>query len=258
MFRRHNRLSSKIITHGFFGRRGGVSTGIYDSLNCGLGTEDDADAVRENRARVCRALELDPDSLLSVSQIHSDVCVLVTEPWPQDKRPQADAMVTERPGITLGILTADCAPVLFFGQKENGRPVIGAAHAGWGGALKGILESTYLAMTKAGAVKDSVRAVIGPCIGPNSYEVSEDFRKPFLTHYTGSDHYFHQGKRKGHLMFDLPGYIKRRMQIMGVSRVSDVRRDTYAEPKDFFSYRRSVHRGEPDYGRQISVIAIRE
>lgn len=258
MFRRHNRLSGKVIAHGFFGRRGGVSTGVYESLNCGLGTEDDADAVRENRARACRALDLNPDSLIGLMQVHSDICMVVSEPWTADRRPQADAMVTDRPGIALGILTADCAPVLFFGKKADGRPVIGAAHAGWGGALKGVLESTYVAMMKAGATKSSVRAVIGPCIGRESYEVSEDFKKPFLTRYTGSDHFFHKAERKGHLMFDLPSYIRRRMEIMGVSRVSATGKDTYPNEREFFSYRRSVHRKEADYGRQISIIAIRE
>jgi len=258
MFKRHFRFAGNDIAYGFFGRSGGVSSGLYSSLNCGLGTKDDVDAVMENRARVCRALGIEPHNLMGLSQMHSEVCMIVSEPWTLDKRLQGDAMVTDIPGVALGILTADCAPVLFRGVKKDGRPVIGAAHAGWGGALKGVLESTYSAMQKAGAEKRTIRAVIGPCIGRKSYEVSEDFKKPFLTQHPGSENYFHKGRRKGHLMFDLPGYIKRRMQIMGVSRVSDVRKDTYANESYYFSYRRSVHRGEGDYGRQVSVIAIRD
>jgi len=258
MLKSHRILKSDDIVHGFFGRRGGVSTGLYDSLNCGLGTQDNADAVKENRARACEALHVKPDNLLGLSQIHSDICIVVSEPWTIDKRPQGDAMVTDIPGIALGILTADCAPVLFYGRKADGTPVIGAAHAGWGGALKGILESTYFAMVQKGAVRDNVHAVIGPCIGRKSYEVSEEFKKPFLTQYLGSEHYFHKAKRKGHLMFDLPGYIKRRMELIGIASIADIAKDTYANEKDYFSYRRSTHRQEPDYGRQISMIAIRD
>ncbi len=254
MFIKDSILSSDKITHGFFGKRGGVSSGIYESLNCGPGTEDEPANVAENRAIVCKAIGMAPESLMSLYQIHSDRCVVVDAA--ADDRPQADAMVTDKAGVTLGILTADCVPVLFSGEKHDGAPVIGAAHAGWGGALKGVLESTLAAMAGLGAEPESIRAAIGPCIRQASYEVSDDFKEPFLAHDLASEGFFVPAKRDGHLMFDLPGYVTRRLMLAGVPEISASDMNTYFNEMDYFSYRRATHRGEPDYGRQISVIAI--
>lgn len=169
-------------THGFFGRRGGVSTGLYDSLNCGAGSDDKAENIQENKKRVLQAMGGSDDStLVTLHQIHSADCVDVQGSWENGKVPEADAMVTDRSNCALGILTADCGPVLFYGEKDDGRPVVGAAHAGWGGALRGVLENTVSKMKEKGARPESLRAVIGPCIGPDSYEVSEDFTAPFYS-----------------------------------------------------------------------------
>jgi YfiH family protein len=241
------------IRHGFFGRRGGIGTGLYESLNCGLGTKDDVQTVRENRARVAARLGLAPHDLVTAHQIHSDTCLIVSEPWPQEERPRADAMATDTPGIALGILTADCAPVLFSAVNRDGLPLIGAAHAGWGGALRGVLESTQAALHSLGAV--SIHACIGPCIAQESYEVTEEFRAPFLAENPRSEQFFLAAEKEGHLLFDLPGYIAWRLERVNVV-VTRIAADTYAGEKDYFSYRRATHRGEEDYGRQISAIAI--
>jgi YfiH family protein len=243
-------------THGFFGRQGGVSTGIYGSLNCGLGSQDSAVNVQKNRVLVTQALGTKPENLLTVHQIHSADCVFVDAPFSSD-RPQADAMVTDVPGLALGILTADCGPILFYGEKADGKPIIGAAHAGWGGALKGILDSTVKTMVDHGAVIDTIRASIGPCIGPKSYEVQTDFAGAFLNDNPESEHFFKSARRDEHLMFDLPGYIAFRLSGCGVRPVSITGLDTYAMEDMFFSYRRTTHRNEKDYGRQISAIVVR-
>ncbi len=252
MFIKDAVLSSPDVVHGFFGRNSGKSEGLYKSLNCGLGTDDPA--ALDNRAIVAGQLGLEPENLLGLYQIHSAECVTVAQPW--GERPQADAMATDKPGLGLGIVTADCAPVLFYGQKEGGAPVIGAAHAGWGGALKGVLEGTIEAMVTLGAAPDSLCAAVGPCIAPESYEVSEDFRVPFIAQDEGNEMFFEAAAREGHLMFDLPGYIARRLMLAGVAEISLSGVDTYFNEMDYFSYRRSVHKKEADYGRQISVIAI--
>ena len=247
-------FEAKDTAHGFFGRKGGVSTGIYDSLNCGMGTEDDRAAVIENRRRVTEKLGLPPDRLVTMNQTHSAQCVVVTQA--PAHRVQADALVTDEPELVLGVLTADCAPVLFRGTNGAGKSVIGAAHAGWKGALGGILENTITAMLELGAQKDSVRAVIGPCIGPASYEVSADFMNPFLAHDKASAFFFGKGKNESVRQFDLPGYVARRLLQAGVKHVSSAGADTYVQETEYFSYRRTTHRREPDYGRQIAVISL--
>lgn len=245
------------IHHGFFGRQGGVSEGIYNSLNCGVGSNDNSDAVKENRARVAHALNGKPENLITLHQTHSPDCLIVNEPLRADiERPKADALVTDKAGFILGVLTADCGCILFTGQKADGAPVIGAAHAGWKGALGGVLESTVQQMMALGAEKESLHASIGPCIDPKSYEVSEGFEAPFLERDPADEHFFKTARKEGHLMFDLPGYIASRLAKVGVSQVTITRHDTFAEEKNFFSYRRTTHRGEPDYGRQISAIMI--
>lgn len=241
--------------HGFFTRMGGVSDGIYKSLNCGPGSGDAPEKVRENRVCVAEELKVAPQNLLTLYQIHSAECIYADAPYTD--APQADAIVTDVPELAIGILTADCGPVLFYGEKEDGAPVVGAAHAGWGGAFKGILQSTISMMTEHGAVPASIRAALGPCIGPASYEVRTDFAEPFLEQDEANEHFFKSGQKEGHLMFDLPGYIARRLAEAGVRHVSLSGLDTYADEQRFFSYRRATHRGEKDYGRQISAIVIK-
>ena len=245
------------IRHGFFGKQGGVSTGIYKSLNCGPGSDDSPEAVQVNRNIIANKMGVTADRLLSVWQIHSPDCLTVTGVIPSgEARPQADSMVTDQAGLALGILTADCGPILFAGEKADGSPVIGAAHAGWGGALKGILESTVDGMVALGAEVKTIRAAVGPCIGPASYEVSAGFEKPFLERNPEDEHFFKAAQKEGHLMFDLPGYIASRLAQKGVTQVTITGVDTYSEEDKFFSYRRKTHKGEPDYGRQMSVITI--
>lgn len=256
MFITSDNLESRFVRHGFFGRQGGVSGGIYGSLNCGLGSQDDSDAVQQNRFRVAERMETSAARLLTLFQIHSDKCIDVKDTW-AGPGPEADAMVTDIPGIALGILTADCAPVLFTGLTAAGRPVIGAAHAGWKGAFGGVLESTIKAMEAKGAAPESLRAAIGPCIGPQSYEVDAGFRDTFLDANARCGTFFRQAAKAGHFMFDLPGYVEWRLAEAGIRHVSNVVRDTLADEENYFSFRRSTLRGEPDYGRQASVIMIR-
>ena len=175
-----------------------------------------------------------------------------------NNRPQADALVTDQPGLMIGVLTADCGPVLFSGKGKDSRPIIGAAHAGWGGALNGILESTIVQMERLGLDKSTLKAVVGPCIGPTTYEVSHSFRDPFILQDMKNARFFIPAERPGHLMFDLPAYCARRLLLAGVPQISGVERDTWAEEAEFFSFRRSTHRAEPDYGRQVSAIMIRK
>ena len=245
------------IKHGFFGKQGGVSTGIYESLNCGPGSDDTPEAVQANRDIIANKMGVEPDKLISVWQIHSPDCLYISGPVGSgDARPKADAMVTDIPGLALGILTADCGPILFAGEKEDGSPVIGAAHSGWGGALKGVSESTIDKMVEIGAQLETIRVAIGPCIGPASYEVSEGFEAPFLEREPEDEHFFKSARKEGHLMFDLPGYIANRISQTGVTQVTITGVDTYSEEERFFSYRRKTHNNEPDYGRQMSVITI--
>jgi len=241
------------VVHGFFGRAGGVSGGIYGSLNCGLGSRDDRDAVVENRRRVASVLEVEDDALLTLYQVHSPDVVHVTRP--EDARgTRADAMVTDRPDLALGILTADCAPVLFADEEAG---VVGAAHAGWGGALGGVLEATVVAMERLGARRGCLRAVVGPCIAQASYEVGPEFLARFVAADAANTRFFVASDRPDHHRFDLPGFVLARLKAAGIPGPAWLGRDTCAEDDHFFSYRRSVHRAEGDYGRQVSTILLR-
>lgn len=236
------------IPHGFFGRRGGVSTGLVSGLQVGHGAGDDPANVAENRGRVVAAV-LPGAPLATVFQVHSSEAVVATDAWAHDDRPKADALVTDRPGLLLGIVTADCAPIL-FADREAG--VVGAAHAGWRGARGGVIENTVAAMAGLGASRERTVAVIGPAIGQSSYEVDA----PFRAHFTAADARFFAPGRPGHWQFDLAGYVAGRLAAAGVGRIETLGLDTYADETRFFSHRRSTHRGEPDYGRQISVIGL--
>lgn len=241
----------KRLRHGFFTRMGGVSTGIYDSLNTGYGSDDDADAVTENRRRIAEALEL--PALNTVFQVHGRNVARVVEAWRPGDAPKCDAMVSDRPGIALGILTADCGPVL-FADAESG--VIGAAHAGWKGAVTGVLQATIAAMEGLGARRKSIAAALGPTIAQASYEVGPEFPAPFLTEDVDNARFFTASTRAGHFMFDLPGFIESVLAGEGLGAVDVMAADTCADPERFFSYRRSTHRDEPDYGRGLSAIAL--
>ena len=237
--------------HGFFGRRGGVSTGTLEGLNVGYGSKDDPSAIGENRRLAVSAL-LSEGELVTVHQVHSAEAVHADRPWPQDARPRADAMVTDRPNLLLGILTADCAPVLFADHEAS---VVGAAHAGWRGALAGVTDSTIAAMQRLGARRDHIHAAVGPCIGQASYEVDEDFRSRFLADDPHNERFFVRGAQ-GKPLFDLEDYVVHRLIVAGIGEVEALNLDTYAEPERFYSYRRATHHGEADYGRQLSAIAI--
>ena len=240
------------IRHGFFTREGGVSGGVDATLNGGLGSRDDPADVRENRRRMAERLGVTPESFLSVHQTHSPDAIVATGPWPCPARPKADAMVTTNEGVALGITTADCAPILFADAKAR---VIGAAHAGWKGALTGILESTIDAMEKLGAERGGIVAAIGPLIRQSSYEVGSEFVARFIDADAENGVFFLPGERDGHAMFDLAGYIRRRLENAGVLMIDDLGVDTYSDTR-CYSYRRSVHRKEADYGRHVHAIAL--
>lgn len=245
------RLAEAGIRHGFFTRAGGVSTGIHAGLNVGLGSSDEREAVTENRARVAGWMGVPPASLVTLHQVHSADAVPVPAPFGPE-RPKADAMVTDRPGLALGILTADCGPVLFADAEAR---IVGAAHAGWKGALAGILESTIEAMERLGAKRQRIVAVLGPAIGRGNYEVGPEFVARFEAAATGNSRYFTPSPRPGHAFFDLNRYTLDRLAAAGVE-TGWLNRCTYAEEDHFFSYRRATHRGEPDYGRQVSAIVL--
>jgi len=239
------------VPHGFLGRRGGVSTGLHAGLNVGLGSDDDRAAVFANRD-LARDAVLPGAALVTLHQVHSPDVMTVTAPIPLDARPQGDALVTDRPGLLLGVLTADCVPVLLADRQVG---VVGAAHAGWKGALGGVTDATIAAMEALGADRARIAAAIGPCIGRASYEVSEAFADPFLSEDADNARFFGAG-RPGHLMFDIAGYVAARLANAGVGRVDMLDEDTCSQPGRFFSYRRSCLRGEPGYGRQISLIGV--
>ncbi|MHA1568219.1 MAG: peptidoglycan editing factor PgeF [Alphaproteobacteria bacterium] len=241
------------LQHGFFTRRGGVSEGLFASLNCGFGSGDDAARVAINRGRVADAAGVEKDALVTASQMHGGSVALVSRPWAKDDSPRADGMVTTEPDMALGILTADCAPVL-FADAEAG--VIGAAHGGWRGIKAGILEETVSAMIHLGARAESIGAAVGPCIGKDSYEVGPEFPGPFLEEDSGAFAFFRPGGRRGHFTFDLAGLVRRRLDRLGLGKVEVMGGDTCAEEDRFFSYRRATHRREADYGRNLSVIAL--
>lgn len=243
------------IRHGFFSREGGHSGGIYSSLNCGPGSADDPENVIQNRALVAGALGVVPSGLITLYQVHSPIAIIVDQPWLQADAPKADAMVSAEPGIALGVLSADCVPVL-FADVEAG--VIGAAHAGWKGASGGILEATVAAMEELDADVARIHAVIGPCIHQPSYEVGSEFRDVIIELSPENARFFADGAKSEHFQFDLPGYVAARLQSTGVCHVEDLSIDTYADEARFFSFRRTTHRNEPDYGRQISAIALEQ
>jgi YfiH family protein len=238
------------VRHGFFTRLGGVSQGVYDSLNAGSGSKDDPAAVRENRARAAAVMAVAPEALLTCHQIHSTVAVAVTEPWPA--RPEADGVVTTTPDLACSALAADCAPILLADGRAR---AVGAAHAGWKGALGGMVEAAVQAMQDQGARRDRIVAAVGPCIAQASYEVGEEFRDRFAAEAPGSERFFIPGK-PAKCQFDLPGFVLWRLAEAGVRQCEWIGRDTCAEETLFFSNRRGVLRGEPDYGRLLSAIAL--
>lgn len=240
------------IRHAFFTRQGGVSEGLYASLNGGLGSGDNPEHVRENRRRMTERLGLAPSNLVSLYQIHSAEAVVVEAPFPE--RPRADAMATRVTGLGLGILTADCGPILFADAENR---VVGAAHAGWKGALTGVIEATLSAMEGLGADRARTVAVLGPTIGASAYEVGPEFRERFEAEDAANARYFAVSpERPTHSLFDLPSYIVARLQRAGIGTVANLGLCTYADPERFFSYRRTTHRQEADYGRLVSAIAI--
>jgi len=239
------------VRHAFFTRRGGVSTGVYDSLNVGLGSNDDPESVRTNRRRAAAVFGQGPERLLTCYQIHSAVVRVAEEPWDQP-RPEGDGVVTTRPGLICGALSADCAPVLLADAEAR---VVGAAHAGWKGALDGVVESAVAAMVAQGARRERIRAAVGPCIGPDSYEVGPEFVERFVHHDPASRRFFRDGEN-GRPKFDLPAFVLARLEQAGVEGARWIGRDTCAEESEFFSNRRAFKRGEGDYGRLLSAIAL--
>jgi YfiH family protein len=248
-------LQGSVVRHAFFTRAGGVSGGLYASLNCSFGSGDDPAKVAENRGKACAALGLGADRLLTCHQVHSAEVVVVEQPWRREESPRADALVTRQPGLALGILTADCVPVLFADPAAR---VIGAAHAGWRGALGGVIEATVTAMCALGATPAALRAGIGPCIGRTSYEVGPEFPAPFIAEDPANASFFAAAARPGHFLFDLAAYVARRLTALRLLSVERTGGDTAAEGDWFFSYRRSCLRGEPDYGRELSAICLAE
>jgi YfiH family protein len=240
------------IAHGFFTREGGVSTGIYAGLNCGLGSDDDPAHVAANRARCAEMLGVAPAGLVTAYQVHGITVAEVTAPWTPGNGPKADALVTTRRGVALGILTADCTPILLADAKAG---VIGAAHAGWKGAKGGVMEAVVADMVRHGARHADIVAAVGPVIGSASYEVGPEFRQAFLDDDPAAAAFFHNGPR-GRPHFDLPGFVIRRLEMMGLAGIDRIEADTCADAERFFSYRRSCLTGEPDYGRQLSAIAL--
>lgn len=239
------------VPHGFLTRKGGVSNGLYASLNTGLGSDDSPAAVHENRRRAL-AMATPGAALVSLHQVHSGTVIPVTAPFPDDARPEADAMITATPGLALGILTADCAPVLLADAAAG---VIGAAHSGWKGTLANIAGATVAAMQALGADPARITAAIGPCIQRASYEIDDAFRARFLAQDPAHDRFFTPG-RPGHPHFDLPGFIVQSLANAGVRTIITTGHDTCSDAENWFSYRRTTHEGAPDYGRQISLIAL--
>ncbi len=249
----HEALLKPGISHGFFTRGGGHSTGIFASLNCGLGSGDDPDLVKMNRDVVARALGVAEGHVVTAHQVHSAEVIEVTSVWAAEARPKVDGMVTRTKGIALGVLTADCGPVL-FADAEAG--VIGACHAGWKGALAGVTDVTIAAMEKLGAVREHIHAVLGPTIGHASYEVGPEFPNPFLEQNQACEKYFTSSVKNGHYLFDLQRYLLDELKRSGVASASNLALDTYTDESRFYSYRRATHRSEKDYGRLISAIAL--
>lgn len=240
------------LPHGFLGRHGGVSSGIHAGLNVGLGSNDDRDAILENRRRAVDAV-LPGAALVTLHQVHSPHAVAVDAPFDDAQRPHADALVTDRPGLLLGVLTADCVPVLLADRAAG---VVGAAHAGWKGAITGITDSTVAQMVALGARQERIVAAIGPCIARASYEVDGDFFRRFVADDPDNERFFADGARAGHHQFDIEAYVAARLARIGIAQVALLGLDTYADEARFFSFRRATHRGESGYGRQISLIGL--
>lgn len=248
-------LTSDILSplrHGFFTRSGGASSGIFSGLNCGTGSSDQVEIVALNRSRVAQAMEVDPQNLLSLYQTHSPDVITLSAPWQKGERPKADGMATATSGIALGILTADCAPVLFADPKNG---VIGACHAGWKGALSGVLQATMDAMIELGAARETIQASIGPCISQRAYEVGPEFLDQFIEQDPKFSRFF-ANSIKGKYLFDLPSFVLDRLRSAGVGNADWIGHCTYTDPIRFFSYRRATHNQEPDYGRLISAICL--
>jgi len=241
------------VTHGFFTRKGGSSEGIYNSLNCGIGSDDEPHCVAANRNQVAHCLGVGRDRLLSPYQFHSAIAVPVAEPGPADQRPRADALVTSTPGLAIAITTADCTPVLFADALAG---VAGAAHAGWRGALSGVLEATIDAMEQLGANRNAIKAAVGPTISQPSYEVGHEFQQTFVANNPQFARFFLSPSSEGRPHFDLPGFVAHRLAEAGVGEIDELELCTYRNESEFFSYRRTTHRGELDYGRQISAILL--
>ena len=246
-------LESPCVAHAFFTRRGGVSEGVYASLNGGVGSRDEQSAVVANRARMAAAIQVAPERLAIPYQVHSPDALAISAPFPREARPRCDALVTATPGLGLGVTGADCGLILFADAEAR---VIGAAHAGWKGALNGVLEATVAAMAALGARTDRITAALGPCIAQPSYEVGPEFVAAFEAADKGSDRFFTQSVNDGRSMFDLHAYIADRAARAGIARFEDLGLDTYADEARFFSYRRATHRKEPDYGRLVAAIAL--
>jgi hypothetical protein len=241
------------IRHAFFTREGGVSDGIYATLNAGVGSRDDQEHVAENRARMAAALGVAPDALLTPYQIHSANVVVADTPWTPATRPRADAVVTRTRGLAIGVSTADCGPVLLADPDAR---VIGAAHAGWRGAVAGVTDAAIAAMEELGARRARIVAAIGPLIRQPSYEVGAELVENFRQADAANARFFQPSARPGHFMFDLPGYVAARLARAGIGAIEDLGACTYADPQHFFSFRRTTHRGEPDYGRHVNAIVL--
>jgi purine-nucleoside/S-methyl-5'-thioadenosine phosphorylase / adenosine deaminase len=241
------------IAHGFFTREGGASTGLFSSLNCGFGSGDELETVARNRALVADAIGVEPERLLTLYQEHSPKVITVSQPWRRESAPLADAMVTREPGIALGALTADCAPVIF---ADSARQIVGIAHAGWKGALSGVTDATVSAMEDLGADRASIVAAIGPAISSAAYEVGPEFYRRFLEADAANEAFFRPAPKPQHWLFDLPGYLVERLRRNGIGAAHDLALCTYHDERRFFSYRRATHRNQSHYGRLISAIAI--
>lgn len=249
----HANLTSGTIRHGFYGRAGGISTGIYSGLNCGLGSDDTTELVQENRRRLVDHLVGSNAPLVTPYQIHSASCVAVTGPWSDGEAEKCDALATATPGLVIAIGTADCGPVLFADKKAG---VVAAAHSGWKGAVGGVLESTLAVMEQLGADRGNISAVLGPTISQASYEVGAEFRNIFLEHNSTNSTYFRNGRDDTHFQFNLPAYVVDRLHSCGIANADWTGQCTYLEEAAYFSYRRTTHRNEPDYGRQLAAISI--
>ena len=245
-------LTGNGVVHGFFGRQGGVSRGLFASLNCGHGSSDDTQAVSENRSRVAAWLGTTEERVLTLYQIHSADALHVTSTWVRGQSPKADAMATTMRGVALGVLAADCAPILFADEKAG---VIGCAHSGWKGAIGGVAEAVVALMEKLGASRENIRAAVGPCISQRSYEVGPEFQERFVAQDAANARFFVASDREAHYRFDLPGYVSARLGRLNIASVEVLNACTYEG--EYFSFRRATHRGESDYGRNISAVMLK-